>query len=270
MSRFVMSEKTIISAGSALRGLVRGQGDLRVEGQCFGDIEVTGLVEIAEGARVKATVRGARVVVSGAVSGDLYATESISLEAGARVVGNLSAPSVGIGEGALVRGRVETGLAPETVAPRAIGRSFHHTSAASSPTAGSNARASASPGPARAATPAARAPSPRNAGSSSTSSSSQANARATGGTPGGSPFAGSSSSLSQAPTTQAAARSPSVPSTPHSNTNAGSLAGAPTVAAPSPTSLGSALPPEERKAPPPVVPSLKKGHKASFKKKAGG
>jgi cytoskeletal protein CcmA (bactofilin family) len=260
MSRFVMSEKTVISAGSALRGLVRGQGDLRIEGQCFGDIEVTGSVEIVEGALVKATVRGTRITVSGAVSGDLYATESIALEAGARVVGNLSAPSVGIGEGALVRGRVETGLAPETVAPRAIGRPFHgHASAAKTAPTPAPQRSSGAASAAR--TPASRAP---------LASATAATSRAPSPSPGASPFAASasssSSSSSQAtPATQAAARSPSA----HANANANAPA-APTAAAPSPTSLGSALPPEERKAPPPVVPSLKKGHKASFKKKAGG
>lgn len=296
MSRFVMSEKTTISAGSALRGLIRGQGDLRIEGQCFGDVEVTGLVEIVEGALVRATIRGARVIVSGAIHGDLYATESISLEAGARVVGNLAAPSVGIGEGALVRGRVETNVSgagshpmshgPETTAPRAVGRPFGHAQHAAHHTSTTGTKAAAGNASSFSARPSSP-PAGRGAGASaraaSVPSATAATARAPGPAPALSPFSTSSTSalshVSQAPATQAAARtvsananspspSPSVASA--STSSSSNASAASSVAAPSPASPPAALPAEERKAPPPVVPSLKKGHKASFKKKAGG
>jgi hypothetical protein len=47
--------------------------------------------------------------VAGAVAGNLHGSELVVLEAGARVVGDVSAPSIGIRPGALLRGRVETG-----------------------------------------------------------------------------------------------------------------------------------------------------------------
>jgi hypothetical protein len=54
-------------------------------------------------------VRGRRLVVRGAVKGDLHGEEAIALEEGARVVGDVRAPRVAIAPGALVRGFVETG-----------------------------------------------------------------------------------------------------------------------------------------------------------------
>jgi hypothetical protein len=63
---------------------------------------------------VGAGVRGRRLVVRGAVKGDLLGDEAIVLEDGARVVGDVRAPRVAIATGALVRGFVETGDAGAT------------------------------------------------------------------------------------------------------------------------------------------------------------
>jgi hypothetical protein len=62
-------------------------------------------------------VHGRRLVVRGAVKGDLTADEAILLEDGARVVGDVRAPRVAIAPGALVRGFVDTG-ANGSAAPR--------------------------------------------------------------------------------------------------------------------------------------------------------
>ena len=69
-------------------------------------------VTLAEGALIRceeADVRGADVRVAGAVAGNLSADSTLVLEAGARVVGDLAAPQIGIRPGALLRGRVDTG-----------------------------------------------------------------------------------------------------------------------------------------------------------------
>ncbi len=58
---------------------------------------------------VGADIRGRRLVVRGAVKGDLLGEQAILLEEGARVVGDVRAPRVAIAPGALVRGYVETG-----------------------------------------------------------------------------------------------------------------------------------------------------------------
>jgi cytoskeletal protein CcmA (bactofilin family) len=98
-----------ISNGTVIRGRISGDGDLQVQGRVEGSIESRGEVTIASGALIKSDVVGARLVVAGAVSGNLDGSELIVLEQGARVVGNLSAPTIGIRPGALVRGHVETG-----------------------------------------------------------------------------------------------------------------------------------------------------------------
>ncbi len=97
-----------IGPGSFVRGSIRGEGDLEVEGRVEGSIEIDGELVIAESALIKSDVHGRNVVVRGAVAGSVSATESIVLEAGARVVGDLSAPRIGIRPGGLVKGHIST------------------------------------------------------------------------------------------------------------------------------------------------------------------
>jgi len=123
------SNVTIIGKSTRVRGRVHGPGDLEVQGFVDGEISVTGDVTIALHGMVGAGVKGRRLVVRGAVKGDLVGDEAILLEDGARVVGDVRAPRVSIGVGALVRGFVETGeggAAPARAArPQAAVRPAH-------------------------------------------------------------------------------------------------------------------------------------------------
>jgi cytoskeletal protein CcmA (bactofilin family) len=99
---------TIIGRSARIVGRIAGDGDVEVQGFVEGDIAVTGDVTIAAEGMVGAAVKGHRLVVRGAVKGDLTGEESIAIEGGARIVGDVRAPRVTIAEGALVRGFVQT------------------------------------------------------------------------------------------------------------------------------------------------------------------
>jgi cytoskeletal protein CcmA (bactofilin family) len=104
-----MAQASNISAKTVIRGRIVADGHLEIHGHVEGHIEAKGDITIGDGALVKSDVQGHRVVVAGAVSGNLQGAELVVLERGARVVGDLSAPSVGIRAGALVRGHVDAG-----------------------------------------------------------------------------------------------------------------------------------------------------------------
>src|ERR1700749_3748169 len=110
------SNVSVIGRTTRVRGRVTGAVDLEVQGFVEGEIAVLGDVTIDTPAMVGAGVRGRRLFVRGAVKGDLVGEESISLEQGARVVGDVRAPRIAIAPGALVRGYVQTG---DEEAPRA-------------------------------------------------------------------------------------------------------------------------------------------------------
>jgi hypothetical protein len=87
-------------------------------------VAVDGDVTVEQGGLVASNVGARRIVVRGAVKGDLTATESIVLDEGARVVGDLRAPRIAIA-GGLVRGYVQAGdgqAAPRAAAKSAIAR----------------------------------------------------------------------------------------------------------------------------------------------------
>lgn len=109
---------TVIGRTTRVRGRVTGSVDLEVQGFVEGEIAVGGDVTVDSPGIVGAGIRGRRLIVRGAVKGDLVGDESIRLESGARVVGDVRAPRVAIAQGALVRGYVQTGDA-DAAAPRA-------------------------------------------------------------------------------------------------------------------------------------------------------
>src|SRR5688500_9854587 len=103
-----MASVSTIGRGSVVRGSVHGEGDLEILGRVEGSVAVSGELTIGEGALIRSDVTGRRVVVRGAIAGNVSAAEAIVLEPGARVVGDLGAPQIGIQPGALVRGHVST------------------------------------------------------------------------------------------------------------------------------------------------------------------
>ncbi len=115
-----MADVTVIGRGARVTGRLEGAVDLEIHGRVDGDVAVDGQVAVESEGLVGANVSARRLVVRGAVKGDLTGEEVVRLEEGARVVGDVKAPRVAIAPGALVRGYVQTGEAQ--AAPRRAGQ----------------------------------------------------------------------------------------------------------------------------------------------------
>lgn len=103
------ADVTVIGRGTRVRGRVSGAVSLEILGHVDGDVSVDGDVTVDAQGLVSANVSARRLVVRGAVKGDLTGEEAVLLEEGARVVGDVRAPRVAIAPGALVRCYVQTG-----------------------------------------------------------------------------------------------------------------------------------------------------------------
>lgn len=158
---------TTIARGTTIRGSIRGDGDLDLHGYVEGTVTLGGELQIGETALVKSDVSAKRVIVRGAVLGNLSATELIVLEPGSRVVGDVGAPQIGIRPGALVRGNVATGgpLKPRPSQVAAPAQAQRGRPGAAAPAAAPSRPAVhaplARPGAATAARPAPAAPAAR-------------------------------------------------------------------------------------------------------------
>ncbi|MEM6294667.1 MAG: polymer-forming cytoskeletal protein [Myxococcota bacterium] len=103
---------TLIGPGIHVRGRVTGEEDLHIEGRLEGSIELTETVFVAPEGIVIATVQARDVVVSGVVVGNVTAEDSVTLNAGAKLVGDVTAPRVIVADGASFSGNVAMGGEP--------------------------------------------------------------------------------------------------------------------------------------------------------------
>lgn len=97
---------TIIGPGIRVNGRITGEEDLQVEGHVEGEIQLSETLYVAVEGVVVADVQARDVVVSGILIGNVNAEDSITLEAGAKLVGDIAAPRLIIADGAAFRGNV--------------------------------------------------------------------------------------------------------------------------------------------------------------------
>jgi cytoskeletal protein CcmA (bactofilin family) len=96
--------------GTALivQGKVISAQDLTIDGKVEGTIELGdhGLT-IGPGAEIKADLIARTILISGAVTGNVTATDRVDLRATGSVDGDIVAPRFAMAEGAVIKGRVD-------------------------------------------------------------------------------------------------------------------------------------------------------------------
>ena len=98
----------VIGSSIQINGDLRGDEDLRIEGNVSGTVKLkNSSLTIGKGGKIKAGVYAKSIAVDGETTGDLHATECVSVHANARVQGNIIAPRVSIVEGAHFKGSIE-------------------------------------------------------------------------------------------------------------------------------------------------------------------
>jgi len=103
-----------IGASITLVGDVTGDEDLTILGRVEGKIDFPKhSVTIGQGGRVKADIHAKAVSVAGEVHGNLVASEQIVIRKTATMLGNLTAPRVGLEDGCCFRGSVEMETPPQ-------------------------------------------------------------------------------------------------------------------------------------------------------------
>ena len=99
-----------IGQGVVVEGRITSTQDLRIDGTVQGTIEVGrhGLV-IGASAAIRANLAARTILISGAITGNVAATERIDLQPTASVEGDVSAPRVVMADGAVVKGKIDAG-----------------------------------------------------------------------------------------------------------------------------------------------------------------
>lgn len=97
--------ETIIGPGVILKGSLKAQSSVRVDGTVEGEIEADGNVVVGEKADIKANITAQNVTIAGLVRGNVFARGRLEITAKGKVLGDISTATLSIEEGGIFQGR---------------------------------------------------------------------------------------------------------------------------------------------------------------------
>lgn len=99
-----------------IKGTVKFQDDLIVDGKIDGIIESTGNLTVGENAKLKAEIKTGTIVIYGKVHGNMTASDRVELKSSAEVIGDIKAKTLTIEAGAIFVGKSTVGTPSQQAA----------------------------------------------------------------------------------------------------------------------------------------------------------
>jgi len=96
---------TVIGPDAAIQGEIRCKGTIRVEGEIVGRIQCDDTIVVTDTGRVKADLMASQIIISGEVTGNVFAKERCEIVARGKLAGDLTSPRVSIEEGVVFEGK---------------------------------------------------------------------------------------------------------------------------------------------------------------------
>ncbi|MGA8048869.1 MAG: polymer-forming cytoskeletal protein [Burkholderiales bacterium] len=101
---------SLVGSTTRIEGNLFFSGGLRVDGVVRGNVtalpDQPATLVVSEHARIDGEVQANHIVVNGTIDGSVNATESLELQAGSRVKGDVHYKSIEMHQGAVVEGRL--------------------------------------------------------------------------------------------------------------------------------------------------------------------
>jgi cytoskeletal protein CcmA (bactofilin family) len=101
--------KFTMGPNDSLEGKLSYEGHVHVDGRAEGELRVTGNIDVAAGAKVKAFLEASNVTIKGEVEGALNARDKLTLGKNARLSGDITVRRLLIEDGASLNGHVRMG-----------------------------------------------------------------------------------------------------------------------------------------------------------------
>lgn len=102
------SDVAVIGRSIRIDGDLRGEEDLRIEGDVNGTVRLDNhTLTIGGEGKMRADVYAKSVIIDGHMEGDLHSSERVEIRKNATVHGNITAPRVSLEDGAKFRGSIE-------------------------------------------------------------------------------------------------------------------------------------------------------------------
>lgn len=84
-----ISINTLIGNGSFVKGDLKVNGFIRIDGDIDGNLETDGAVIISEKARIRGNITAKSIIVGGIILGDISAKDGVKLLSSSAVIGNI-------------------------------------------------------------------------------------------------------------------------------------------------------------------------------------
>lgn len=97
-----------LGADTAFDGSLTFRGALRIDGRFQGEISNGGTLIIGESAVVRGDVHAVSVIICGELHGNTIADERVEILSAAKVFGDVQAPEIIMGAGAVFEGKCQT------------------------------------------------------------------------------------------------------------------------------------------------------------------
>lgn len=120
---------TFLARGVELRGAIRVDGTVRIDGLLEGEIHTKGTVVVGDEGIVRGTVNTGTFVSSGKVKANVNATEKVQLLKPGVLIGEVRAPIFSIEEGAYFQGLSDMGPCPWTDQSTQVSGNVHDLTA---------------------------------------------------------------------------------------------------------------------------------------------
>lgn len=104
---------TLITQGVTIKGTIKGEGVVQVEGVVEGEFHMTGAVIVADTGVVKGPINADVVRVAGKVEGNVSAREHMRLEQTGTLIGDVATASLVVEDGGCLNGRSTMTKAPD-------------------------------------------------------------------------------------------------------------------------------------------------------------
>ena len=104
---------SLLSKKVNIVGEIQGNEDLHVEGRFKGSIKITGNIFVGPTGVVEADVEANNIIIQGKINGNVLARQQLEIQSAGELIGDCSAQSIDIREGAIFEGRSNM-LRPKT------------------------------------------------------------------------------------------------------------------------------------------------------------
>ena len=96
--------ETFIGSNSSLKGNIRTQGTLRIDGTCEGEIEADWII-VGETGRLTGNAQAKCIIVGGCIDGNLKAEETVEIKSKGQVNGDISTAKLLVHDGGILNGK---------------------------------------------------------------------------------------------------------------------------------------------------------------------